>query len=49
VHDGKLGEVLDGRKGSQGADLHGCDSDNRFDAQRGLTPVFLGQKKARVS
>jgi hypothetical protein len=49
VHDGELGEVLDGRKGSRGADLHGDDSDNRFGAQRGLTPASLVQKKARVS
>jgi hypothetical protein len=41
--------VLDGRKGSRAADLHGGDSDNRFGAQRGLTLAFLGQKKARVS
>jgi hypothetical protein len=49
VHNGKLGEVLDGRKGSEGVDLRGCDSDNCFGAQRGLTSVFLDQKKARVS
>jgi hypothetical protein len=49
VHDGELGEVLDGRKGSRGADLRGGDGDNRFGAQMGLTPAFLGQNKARVS
>jgi hypothetical protein len=41
--------VLDGQKGSRGADLRGGDGDNRFGAQRGLTPAFLGQNKARVS
>jgi hypothetical protein len=49
MHDGELREVLDGRKGSQGADLRSGDGDNHFSAQRGLTPVFLGQNKARVS
>jgi hypothetical protein len=49
VHDGELREVLDGRKGSRGADLRGGDGDNRFGAQRGLTLAFLGQNKAGVS